>query len=144
MRLTLDSNVLVRAVVSPQGPALRLLNLVLTDHILVLSRFILDEVERVLLYPRIQTRYRTTPEEAARFSQHLGDASMLVDPEVERSIIQADPSDDVVLFTAARGKADILCTQNLRHFGSPEARAFCDERRIRVMTDVEALSEFLQ
>ena len=42
VRITLDSNILVRAVTSPKGPALRLLDLVLRDHILVLSRFILD------------------------------------------------------------------------------------------------------
>jgi hypothetical protein len=47
---------------------LRLLDNILTRHVLVLSRFILDEVERVLLYPRIQARYRTTAVEAARFA----------------------------------------------------------------------------
>jgi predicted nucleic acid-binding protein len=51
VNFTLDSNILVRAVASPQGPALRLLDIILGGHTLVLSRFILDEVERVLLYP---------------------------------------------------------------------------------------------
>ena len=50
MRFTFDSNILVRAVTSPGGPALRVLDF-LDTHTLVLSRFILDEVERVLLYP---------------------------------------------------------------------------------------------
>lgn len=67
MRFTLDSNVLVRAVASLRGPALRHLDLVLGEHILVMSQFILDQVERVLLYPRIRLRYRITSEEAARF-----------------------------------------------------------------------------
>jgi hypothetical protein len=47
---------------------LRLLDIVLDSHALVLSRFILDEVERILLYPRIQARYRITASEAARFT----------------------------------------------------------------------------
>ena len=66
MRFTLDSYILVRAATSPRGLALRLLDIILGAHTLVLSRFILEEVERVLLYPRIQARYRITTVEAAR------------------------------------------------------------------------------
>ena len=47
MRFTLDSNILIRAVASPQRPALRFLDIIRRTHTLVLSRFILDEVERV-------------------------------------------------------------------------------------------------
>ena len=37
MRFTLDSNILVRAATSPRGPALRLLDIILGAHTLVLS-----------------------------------------------------------------------------------------------------------
>jgi predicted nucleic acid-binding protein len=77
VRFTLDSNILVRAATSPRGPALRLLDIVLGAHTLVLSRFILEEVERVLLYPRIQARYRITTVEAARFAVSLADAAAI-------------------------------------------------------------------
>ena len=143
MRLTLDSNILVRAVTSPRGPALRLLDIVLGAHTLVLSRFILDEVERVLLYPRIQARYRITPEDAARFAGSIADASHLVEPVVVRPIVLSDPADDPVLYTAVDGKADVLCTRNIRHFAAPEIRSFCAQRGIRVMTDVDVLRDLL-
>jgi putative PIN family toxin of toxin-antitoxin system len=109
VRFTLDSNILVRATTSPQGPALRVLDIVLATHTLVLSRFILDEVERVLLYPRIQQRYQITAEEAARLTGALADAAHLVEPIVTRPIVLSDPADDPVLYTAADGRADILC-----------------------------------
>ena len=80
MRFTLDSNVLVRAVASPRGPALRVLDIILGTHTLILSRFILDEVERVLLYPRLQARYRITASEAARFTGNLADVAHMVEP----------------------------------------------------------------
>ena len=80
MRFTLDSNIIVRAVASPQGPALRLLDIILGAHTLVLSRFILDEVERVLLYPRLQARYQITASEAARFTASLADVAQMVSP----------------------------------------------------------------
>jgi uncharacterized protein len=143
VRFTLDSNILVRAATSPRGPALRLLDVVLSTHTLVLSRFILEEVERVLLYPRIQARYRITPEEAARFAGSLADASHLVEPVVIRPMVLSDPNDDPVLYTAVDGKADILCTRNSRHFAAPEIRSFCAERGIRVMTDVDVLRHLL-
>jgi predicted nucleic acid-binding protein len=79
LKITLDSNILVRAATSPQGPALRLLDIVLNAHTLVLSRFILDEVERVLLYPRLQARYRITANEAARFTEGLADVACIVE-----------------------------------------------------------------
>ena len=143
MRFTLDSNILVRAATSPRGPALRLLDVVLGAHTLVLSRFILEEVERVLLYPRIQARYRITAVEAARFAQSLADAADLVEPVIARQVILSDPADDPVLYTAVDGKADILCTRNIRHVASAEVRSFCAERGIRVMTDLEALRHLL-
>lgn len=141
MRFTLDSNILVRAVTSPSGPALHLLDIILGDHVLVLSRFILDEVERVLLYPRIQARYRITADEAARFTGNLADAAYLVEPVIIQPIILSDPGDDPVLYTAADGAADILCTRNTRHFSSSAVQAFCEQHRIRVMTDLEILAK---
>lgn len=141
MRITLDSNVLVRAVVSPYGPALALLDAVLKDHTLVLSRFILDELERVLMYPRIQARYSITPHEAAAFASRLGEAAYMVEPVILEPVIPFDPDDDPVLYTAADGNAEILCTLNTKHFGTPEAAAFCGVRGIRILTDVELLRE---
>jgi putative PIN family toxin of toxin-antitoxin system len=143
VRFTLDSNILVRSVISPGGPALRLLDEVLQSHILVLSPFILFELERVLLYPRIQSRYRITPLEAARLAQNLGNASQLVEPRISRRLVRDDPADDYVIYTAAEGNADVLCTLNTRHFAAPEVREFCTSKGIRVMTDVEALRSVL-
>jgi len=117
VRFTFDSNILVRAVTSPGGPALRVLDF-LDTHTLVLSRFILDEVERVLLYPRIQSRYQITLEEATRFTDGLAAASHLVEPTIIEPVVRSDPADDAVLYAAADGRAEILCTRNSRHFSS--------------------------
>ena len=97
MRFTLDSNILVRAVASPQGPALRLLDIILGAHTLVLSRFILDEVERALLYPRLQARYHITASEAARFTGNLAGVAHMVEPVIVRPLVLSDPADDPAL-----------------------------------------------
>jgi predicted nucleic acid-binding protein len=110
---------------------------------LVLSRFILDEVERVLLYPRLQARYRISATEAARFTGNLADVAHLVEPVIVRPLLLSDPTDDAILYTAADGRADILCTRNIRHFDSIEAQRFCAARGIRVMTDLDVLRDVL-
>ena len=120
---------------------MRLLDIILDAHTLVLSRFILDEVERVLLYPRIQARYHVTVSEAARFTAGLARVAEMVEPAIIRPIVLSDPDDDAVLYTAADGRADVLCTRNVRHFASSTVKDFCAERRIRVLTDLEVLCE---
>jgi putative PIN family toxin of toxin-antitoxin system len=131
VRFTLDSNILVRAVASPLGPALRVLDKIRAAHTLVLSRFILDEVERVLLYPRLQARYHITAGEAARFTRALADVSHMVEPVIAGRLVLSDPDDDPVLYTAADGMAEVLCTRNIRHFDDANVRSFCAARGIR-------------
>ena len=143
MRFTLDSNILVRAAVSPQGPAYRLLDLILNHHTLVVSQHIVDEVRRVLLYPHLQTRYRVSSTEADEFLRKLSSLAYIVEPVLQDPIGAADPDDDAVLYAAAEAKSSVLCTLNLRHFNSAPARTFCARHGIRVMTDVEALRELL-
>jgi hypothetical protein len=82
---------------------LRLLDIVLDSHALVLSRFILDEVERILLYPRIQARYRITASEAA-LHRNLADAAHPVEPIIIKPAILSDPADAPVLYAAADGE----------------------------------------
>jgi predicted nucleic acid-binding protein len=110
LRFTLDSNILVRAVVSPHGPALRLLDIVLGAHTLVLSRFILEEVGRVLLYPRLQTRYQITANEAARFTGNLADARKAAET------LGMLPSDVPIAPDYSMKKGEVEITSHMRDF----------------------------
>lgn len=69
------------------------------------------------------------------------EAAYMVEPVIWEPVIPFDPDDDPVLYTAADGNAEILCTLNTKHFGTPEAAAFCGVRGIRILTDVELLLE---
>jgi putative PIN family toxin of toxin-antitoxin system len=127
---------------SPLGPALRVLDAVVDAHTLVLSRFILDEVQRVLLYPRIQARYRISADDIVEFVGNLAEIAHLIEPTIVTPLVQLDPADDPVLYTAADGKADVLCTRNIRHFDSPAVKRFCDEHGIRLMTDIDVCESY--
>lgn len=67
----------------------------------------------------------------------------MIEPVVAQPIVLSDPADDPVLYTAADGKADILCTRNIKQFAVIEVRKFCAARGIRVMTDLEVLQYLL-
>jgi predicted nucleic acid-binding protein len=71
MRIVLDTNILVRASAKARGPARELLQLIVASprHVLLLSPFLLQELERVLSYERIRTLSKLT--EAPRAFQRL-------------------------------------------------------------------------
>ena len=50
----------------------------------------------------------------------------------------SDPDDDPVVYTAVDGQADVLCTLD-RDLFQPSVVAFCGEKHIAVVTDVELL-----
>ncbi len=54
-RIVLDSNLIARSVISPNGLAAEILFRVLTeDHLLCSSNFMLAELDRILRYPRLR------------------------------------------------------------------------------------------
>jgi putative PIN family toxin of toxin-antitoxin system len=143
MRVVLDSSILVRAYVSSSGPAARLIRtLTPPKHRIVISQFIVDEVSRVLSYPRIGGKYGVAIDQIERRLHLLVEGSDWITPEIGDPIILTDPDDDPVLYTAVSGKAGVLCTLD-RHFEAPHVLAFCAHHRIRVLKDVQLLTELL-
>ena len=141
MRITPDTGILVRMNAKATGPARQLLELILAGpHELVLSNFLLDETARVLAYPRIQALYRLTPEEISEHVELLRARADVVSPVVFKEVVLRDPDDDPVVYTAVAGLADVLCTLD-RDFYAPEVIAFCADRSIRIMDDVQLLQE---
>ncbi len=139
MRIVLDTNVLIRAIPKARGPAREVLQTTLSgNHVLITSDFLLQEVARVLAYPRIVKRWKLHPREVEQYLQVLGTVSEIVKPYPGAPLIRADINDDPIVYTAVAGKANVLCTLDA-HFHEPSVRAFCSERKITIMDDVELL-----
>lgn len=139
MRIVLDTNVLVRANIKVQGPAKELLlKLAYSDHVIIISPFLLREVERVLAYPRLQKLWRLTLRDIQEHVQFLIRISELVHPIIGAPVVVKDPNDDPVLYTAIHGKADVLCTGD-RDFYEPEVVAYCRQRGVSILNDVDLL-----
>ena len=108
MRIVLDTNVWVSALISPAGTPATLMRK-LEDHILITSVDMLEEVQRVLRYKRIADRYNVTSGMAKEYVENIRASAVLVAANLpDTPIVEADPSDDLFLACAASGRADCI------------------------------------
>ena len=142
MRIVLDTNILVRANTKARGPAREVLQVIIAapGHTLLLSPFLLQELERVFSYERVRLISKLTDEEVAEYLGYLRskEVTEIVFPGPAPRIVPSDPDDDPVVHTAVVGRADALCTLN-RHFFHSAVRDYCRERGVLVVSDLDLL-----
>ena len=111
MRVVLDANVFISAVISSQGNPAEILRLWERGKFdLVVSAPLLEELERVIHYPRIQKRYNPSEEYVQRFLRLISNMAIIVEPSVELDIVEKDPSDNRYLECALAGGAAYIVT----------------------------------
>lgn len=106
MRVVLDTNILISALISKTGPPGRLLSAVKrAELVLVTSVYQLDELREALGRERLKPYIR--PEEVHDLFYNLEAVGVLVTelPEVKLS---PDPDDNPILATALAGNADLI------------------------------------
>jgi len=110
VRAVLDANVVVSALIRPQGPPGQILVRLLRDSAfeLIASPATLDELRRSLRYPRIRKYFRLPEEELDLWVDALGAIAVVVEGNVSRSVVTADPADDIYIFAAGDGLADYI------------------------------------
>lgn len=113
MRLVLDTNILVSALLVEKSLPARLI--VHWRHglfDLLTSAVQIDELMRVTRYPKI--RERLSPPLAGRLVNDLRQLAILVE-KLPKIAVASDPDDDHLLALAAAGRADFLVTGDRRH-----------------------------
>lgn len=111
MRVVLDTNVIVSAVLSIRGTPARIIQQWgLGAFELVVSDWLLAEYRHALAYPHIRVRYSVTEEEVTDLLDTLDKARMKPDITEHVNIIERDPSDNNVLECAIAGEADFIVT----------------------------------
>ena len=107
MRVVLDVNVLVSAVISNAGPSRDILNAWVDERFeLIASPALLDELTDVLARPRFR-RWVST-ETAAQFINGIAADALLLDDPPAQSGLTADPDDDYLITLARAATADYL------------------------------------
>lgn len=131
MRLVLDTNVVVSALLTPHGAPARVLDLVLSgDHIVLLDDRIRAEYAEVLARPR----FGFAPLDVATLLRYLSawGESVAARP---LDLKLPDPDDLPFLEVAVAGRADVLVTGNPRHYSVPAVSV-----AVRVMSPAQFLA----
>ena len=112
MRIVLDTNVLVSAILSPRSAPAHIIRLVLDDSVnLAVSSGILDEAYRVFHYPkivRLLEKHGVTPEQAESFIERLNAIAVVTPGELIPDVIRDDPSDNMFLACAVESESDYI------------------------------------
>jgi putative PIN family toxin of toxin-antitoxin system len=108
MRVVLDTNVLVAALMAPDGPPHQLFEAFLNDRFtLITSDAQLDEFSRVTRHPAI--RSRINPAQAGRMLNAVRSLSVLLE-RLPAAAVSRDPHDDYLFAMARSGEAEYLVT----------------------------------
>jgi len=118
----LDANVVVSGILSENGTPGKILKAWFEDRFhLVISPAILDELRRVLQYPRIARRHRWSASQVREFLDDLASLAFLTSGQFALpAIIAEDPSDDRYLECASKGEANYIVSGD-RHLLDLEA-----------------------
>jgi putative PIN family toxin of toxin-antitoxin system len=115
IKVVLDANVLVSGLISPKGSPGQILEVWMDGQFqLCVAPQILDEIQRVLGYPRIQERL--TREQISGLLERLGQDAEQVEGKLRSDVLTRDPSDKLYLVCAIEARVDYLVTENLDHF----------------------------
>jgi uncharacterized protein len=107
MRVVIDTNVLVSALIAPSGIPARVVQYVERFQ-LYTSQEILQELARVVQYGRIRKRYKLDDATIAGYLEHLYAASTIVTVNIQVDAIQDDPDDNKFLACAVACQAGYL------------------------------------
>jgi putative PIN family toxin of toxin-antitoxin system len=129
IRAVLDANVLVSAILSPKGIPAKVLTAWQAEQFhLVLSEAVLDEIDRVLRYPRIARRHRWSEEQLQGFLEDLAHLAIMTPGAAYLKVIAEDPPDDRYLECAIEGEAEYIVS------GDQHLLALGEYRGIRILT----------
>lgn len=109
IRVVVDTNVLVSGLISPEGFPAKIIDFWQErKYILVTSKAILQEMERVLNYPRISRKYQIGKEIIADYLRGFSVFAEVCRPTKRVFIIRNDPHDNKFIEAAVNGKADLI------------------------------------
>lgn len=133
IRVVLDTNVVVSALISPFGNEALVVHAIQTGRIVpCYSRAIAEEYSGVLKRPK----FDFAPEVIEGLMNLLSSTGELVNPRRRRRL-SPDPNDDDFIACAMAAKADFLITGNKRHF---PAHSYGSARVVTARELIECLS----
>lgn len=140
MRVVLDTNVYLSALISPAGPLAQIVELGLAGRFEAVSSDAVEaEVLEGLGRERIRRYIRRPPEWIRRFLHALRQATLRVEPAIV-DVIPQDPPDNLVIGTAIAAAVDYLVSGNshLLDLGNYEGIQIVTPRRFLDILKMDA------
>ena len=120
-RAVLDTNVIVSGVITDHGAPFQVLQRWRDRNFAVVtSKPILQEVERVLNYPKIKRKRHLTEENIKGAMELLRKYGILTPADITVKAVPEDPADDKFVVAAVEAEADYIVSgdRHLRDLGS--------------------------
>jgi len=115
MKAVLDANVFVSALINTRGTPRQIIDLWREEAFeLLISAAIVDEIGRVLRYPKIAALHKLTDPELQAFLTMLREEGLMVE-SAERLAVSPDEPDNRYIECATAGGADYLVTGDKQH-----------------------------
>jgi hypothetical protein len=109
LHIVVDTNIFVSATISQRSGSALIVNTwrVGKKFTLITCRQAVNEILRVLAYPRIRIKYNIQPSEAHYIAKYLYKRAVWIEPKGEIALCR-DETDNFLLETAILGKAEFL------------------------------------
>jgi putative PIN family toxin of toxin-antitoxin system len=135
VRIVFDTSSLITALRSSKGAAAEVLRLILLEKVVILMDYkIASEYRDVALRPEHLAASRRSAETVLSLIGNIEGLAEPVQVVSKPRPLSPDPNDDMVLDVAINGRANVVVTQNVKHF-TTAARRY----GIRVMSPAELL-----
>ncbi|MCX5887917.1 MAG: putative toxin-antitoxin system toxin component, PIN family [Deltaproteobacteria bacterium] len=112
IRVVLDTNVFVSAILTPEGPPAKILEMAIAGNMrLVISPAILREIGQVFQHPKIQKLLKKrgiTTQEVEKVVLKILKTSFLTPGQLSLEGSSRDPADDMVISCAVEGEANFI------------------------------------
>ena len=121
MRIVLDTNQHISAVIRPNGHPAQIMKLWRIGLIeLAISPFILEEFEAVVHRPRIQQKNNLSDADIAEYLEILRTSAVLVPGAITVNAVPDDPDDNIIIACAIEAEVDMIISgdQHLLSLGS--------------------------
>jgi uncharacterized protein len=109
MRVVLDTNQYVNALLKPDSNSARIITLVHEARlVLLLSPAIVDEVRRVLTHPKVKKLHGRTLKEIESIIVEVEKIALMTPGILKVDVVKDDLSDNIFLASAVEGNADYI------------------------------------
>jgi putative PIN family toxin of toxin-antitoxin system len=139
LKVVLDANQYASALIKPGSNSARLIEFVYEGHFaLVISAPIIDEVRRILSYPKLHKLHDRSIDEIDLFLKKLEKIAIVTPARLTVEAVKDDPTDNKYLACAIEGQADFIVS------GDHHLTDLAEFRGIRIVSPATFLKAITQ